>query len=265
MSSPENNGLHLEISRAIERDEFVLYYQPQFNLITSKFEGVEALIRWEHPEKGLLLPEHFLSTIEESLFLIEIGRWIMRTACEQNKLWQDKGLQPIRVAVNVASSHLEQDNFVDDVLTILAEFDLHPGSLELEITENTILHNNVKSIENIHKLKKIGVNIALDDFGTGYSSISHLKKIPVDRIKIDKTFIENIHVNADDAAIVRAIISLATIMNLQVLAEGVETLNQLQMLIFHECKEAQGFYFSRPLSADDVEKFLLHHERNPFL
>lgn len=255
-----------ELLNAIKNCEFILYYQPQFNLSTTKFEGVEALIRWQHPQKGLILPSEFLPAAEESGFIVRIGEWVLETACKQIKAWQDKGLSPIRVAVNISGKQFQQQNFVENIMKILQLIDLKPEYLELEITENIIIHDDdEKIIHTIHRLKQLGVQIALDDFGTGYSSISYLKKIPIDRIKIDRTYIENINVKSDDAAIVRAIIALATSLNLQVLAEGVESLKQLKLLMSQECKEVQGFYFSEPLPAKEVEKFLQFYQNNPFI
>jgi len=258
--------LKKELLRAIKSQEFVLYYQPQFNLTTAKFDGVEALIRWRHPERGILLPADFISVAEESGLIVRIGEWVVKTACKQNKAWQKKGLPFIRVAVNVSGKQFQQNEFVEFVMQTLQKFQLKPQYLELELTENIIIHDDdEKIIHTIHRLKKLGVQIALDDFGTGYSSISYLKKIPIDRIKIDRTYIQNINANSDDAAIVRAIIALATTLNLEVLAEGVESLRQLEMLISQDCKEAQGFYFSKPLPAEEVEKFLIFYQNNPFL
>lgn len=265
MDTVKKDELKKELLAGLKNLEFVLYYQPQFNLATTKFEGVEALIRWRHPKRGLLLPTEFIPLAEESGMIIRIGEWAIKAACLQNKMWQDKGLPQIRVAVNVSGRQFRHKDFVEFIINMLHEINLKPKYLELEITENIIIHDDDhKVIHAINRLKKLGVQIALDDFGTGYSSISHLKKIPIDRIKIDKTYIKNININSDDAAIVRAIIALATSLNLQVLAEGVESLKQLKMLLSQECKEVQGFYFSEPLSAEETEKFLKFYQDKPF-
>lgn len=255
-----------ELLNAIKNQEFILHYQPQFNLLSGQFEGVEALVRWAHPKHGILLPAEFIPHAEESDLIVHLGEWVLKTACLQVKHWQDKGLSTMRVAVNVSGRQFQQKNFVELVMAVLQEAKLNSESLELEITENIIIHDDdERIIQTIHRLKKLGVQIALDDFGTGYSSISYLKKIPVDRIKIDRTFIQNINEQIDDAAIVKAIIALATSLNLHVLAEGVETLQQLELLLSQECKEAQGYYFSKPLPAEEVEKFLLFHQNRKFL
>lgn len=265
MESTNKEDLKAEILNGLKNQEFVLYYQPQFNLATTQFEGVEALIRWQHPKKGFLLPGDFVSFAEESGLIVRIGEWVLKTACTQIKTWHDKGLPPIRVAVNISARQFQSKDFVESVMHLLEEINLKPKYLELEITENIIIHDDDHTIiHTIHRLKKLGVQIALDDFGTGYSSISYLKKIPIDRIKIDRTYIKNINTNSDDAAIVRAIIALATSLNLQVLAEGVESLKQLKMLLSQECKEVQGFYFSEPLPAEETEKFLRFYQDKPF-
>lgn len=264
MDSSKKQELKIELLNALKNNEFVLYYQPQFNLATSKVEGVEALIRWQHPKKGLLLPNEFIELAEESGLIIRIGEWAIKSACLQNKIWQDKGLPQIRMSVNVSGRQFRNKNFVEFIINTLNEINLKPKFLELEILENIILHDNRQVIESIRRLKKLGVQIALDDFGTGYSSISHLKKIPIDRIKIDETYIRNINKNSDDAAIVKAIIALASSLNLQVLAEGVESLKQLKLLLAQECNEVQGFYFSEPLPAEETEKFLKLYQDKPF-
>lgn len=261
MLTNNNESLKIELLSALKNEEFVLYYQPQFNLASGLFEGVEALIRWQHPTKGLLLPMEFISVAEESGLIVRIGEWVLRTACQQTKLWQEMGIPLLRIAVNISARQFKQKDFVELVMQIVKEANLKPQFLELELTENmTFPDDDEKMINAIRRLKKLGVLIALDDFGTGYSSISHLRKIPIDRIKIDKMYIQHIHSKAEDAAIVRAIIVLGQSLNLDVMAEGVETLEQLALLSSQECKEIQGFYFSEPLSSEEVEKFLLIHQ-----
>lgn len=252
-----NDEFETELHRALKNNEFILYYQPQFNLATSTFEGVEALIRWKHPHKGLLMPLNFISTVEESDLIVDVGEWVLRSACLQMRDWQDKGLSPVRMAVNVANKQLKQHNFYEVVMNTLNEVHLDPICLELELSENVIINNDDGDvIDTIKRLKNAGILIALDDFGIGHSNATYLAKIPVDRIKIDKSYINNIHNNDNDAAIVKSLILLAEKLNLQIVAEGVETLMQLQMLLTHECKEIQGYYFSEPLPAEQVEIFL---------
>jgi EAL domain-containing protein (putative c-di-GMP-specific phosphodiesterase class I) len=252
-----NNELQNELMQALKNNEFILYYQPQFNLATSTFEGIEALIRWKHPHKGLLMPLDFILKAEESDVIIDIGEWVLKSACLQMKIWQDKGLSPVRMAVNVANKQLKQRNFYELVMNTLKEVHLDPIRLELELSENIMIDNDdIDVIDTIKRLKNAGILIALDDFGMGNSNATYLAKIPVDRIKIDKSYINNIH-NATDAAIVKSLIMLAEKLNLQIVAEGVETLMQLQMLLTHECKEIQGYYYSEPLPAEQVEVFLI--------
>ncbi|VVC76044.1 Phytochrome-like protein cph2 [Aquicella siphonis] len=258
MTNPNYSEREQELLRAVHNQELVLYYQPQFNVATSTFEGIEALIRWRHPERGLLTPDQFIPFAEQSDLIIHIGEWALSQACKQFKIWQGKGLSPVRVAVNVSGRQFLQQNFVEVVFGILAEVKLDPACLELEISENTIIREDDRTlIEMIQRLNKAGILIALDDFGTGHSSVNYLQHIPVNRIKIDKLYIKNIHSNDADVTVVKSLIKLAQDMNLQVVAEGVETLIQLQTLLSQECQEIQGYYFSQPLPAEKVEQFLL--------
>lgn len=245
----------IALRHAIENNEFFLVYQPQFDLKSQAMVAVEALIRWNHPTKGLLLPLEFIPLAEETGMIVPIGEWVLREACKQCKSWHDAGLPKIRVAVNVAVQQFNQQNMVELVRNVLNDVRLRPEYLELEITESVIV-NNVDTIRVISKLKDLGVIITLDDFGTGYSSLSYLKNIPLDKLKIDKSFINSIQ-NADDKDVIsQAIISIAKNLKLGVLAEGVETLNQVNFLKLHDCTEVQGFYFSKPLSAVALVKLL---------
>lgn len=246
-----------DLIKALKNHEFILYYQPEYNISTSTFEGVEALIRWKHPTYGLLLPGEFIYRAEELNLIEEIGEWVLYTAIKQNKEWQNKGLPALRIAVNVSGMQFDSPDFVDLVLDTLQKHDLAPQYLELELNENIIIgYKDKQIIESVKRLSDEGVQIALDDFGTGHSTISYLSLIPVDRIKIDKSYIENISSDPKDAAIVKAIIELAADSNLQVLAEGIESLKQLQTIAEIKGVETQGFYFSEPLPAEEVEKFL---------
>lgn len=246
-----------DLENALKNKEFILYYQPEFNISTSTFEAVEALIRWNHPNYGLLLPGQFIYRAEECSLIEELGEWVLYTAIKQNKEWQNKGLPAVRIAVNVSGMQFDSPDFARLVLDILQKHNLEPHYLELELNENMIIDcNDQQTIETIKYLSDQGVQIALDDFGTGHSTISYLNLIPVNRIKIDKSYIENINSDPKDAAIVKAIIDLAADSNLQVLAEGIESLKQLQAVAEIKGVETQGFYFSHPLPATEVEKFL---------
>lgn len=247
----------------IRRGEFILYYQPQFNLFTEKFAGVEALLRWHHPQYGLLMPNEFIPLAEESDAILALGRWVLEAACQEIKQWQSGGLYDLRVAINVSVKELEHDDYVNIVRDVLTKTKLAPHCLELEISENILLDNQA-IIDRIHALKQLGVQIVLDDFGVGFTSVHSLKMIPVDKIKIDQSFVRDINTNKADAAIVRAFIALARAMHLQVVAEGVESLKQLHALISDACVEVQGFFFSEPLPHDEMQSFLLKYKEDVF-
>lgn len=244
-----------QLRNALINDELFLNYQPEYDINTGRIVAAEALLRWHHPEKGILLPIDFVPLAEETGLIISIGEWVIRTACKQNKAWFDAGLPPMRVAVNVVSQQLKQKNFVSIVGQILQESGLKPELLEIELTENIII-NSLDIIKTITDLKELGVTIALDDFGTGYTSLGHLNKIPLDRLKIDRSFIENIKTVDDDDVIIRAVIAMAHNLNLEVLAEGVETEQQLNFLKTHHCSEVQGYYYSQPLNAESFRELL---------
>ncbi len=244
-----------ELRRALSNEEFFLYYQPQFDLKSETLVSVEALIRWQHPTKGVIYPMDFIPLAEESGLIVPIGEWVLRTACKQNKKWQDAGFIPIRVAVNVTTKQFRLYNLVDIVAKILNETGLEAKYLELELTENTIV-NNIDIINTIHDLKKMGIQIVLDDFGTGYSSLNYLRELPVDRLKIDQSYVQNIDTNRGDDFIIQAIIAMAHSLNLEVLAEGVESEKQLEFLKKHKCSEVQGFYFSKPIPPELCEELL---------
>ncbi len=251
----------VELRRAIANNEFFLVYQPQLDLTAQKIVVVEALLRWNHPTKGILLPIDFIPVAEETGLIIPIGEWVLRKACMQNLEWQKAGLPPIRVAVNVTLQQFKHYDLVNAIDKILKETKLEPKYLEIELTENIIL-SNTEIIKATTELKKLGVVIAIDDFGTGYSSLSYLHKIPLDRLKIDSSFIKHIHSPDDDEVIIRAIIAMAKNLNLEVLAEGVETRDQLNFLKKYECDDIQGFYFSSPLTSEKLTEYLRHPEKS---
>lgn len=245
-----------DIRHALIHDEFKLYYQPQFDLTNEKLVSVEALIRWYHPTKGMILPIDFIPLAEDSGLIVPIGEWVLRHACYQIKKWQEEGLPLIRVAVNVTTKQFRLYNFVETVENILCESGLEAKYLELELTENMII-NNADIVKTITDLKKLGVQIVLDDFGTGYSSLNYLREIPVDRLKIDQSYVQNIESNRGDDVIIQAIIAMAKSLHLEVLAEGVETQSQLEFLKKQKCGEVQGFYFSKPISSKDCKELLI--------
>lgn len=252
----ERQSLENGLRDAMERREFVLHYQPKMNLETVAIIGVEALIRWHHPQRGLVPPAQFIPIAEECGFIVPIGRWVLREACHQARAWQDAGLRPMRIAVNVSAVELRANDFVAGVQDILTESGLDPRYLELELTETFLLQDSKATAAVLHALKGMGVQIALDDFGTGYSSLSYLKRFPIDTLKIDRSFVRDLTTDADDASIVSAVISMGKSLHMGVVAEGVETREQLAFLQEQSCPEGQGYYFSRPVVAEEFTQLL---------
>ena len=251
----ERHKLEVALRLALERDEFVLHYQPQVALASGKIVGAEALIRWQHPERGLIVPGGFIATAEETSLIEPIGRWVLMQACTQAKKWQETGSDPIRVAVNISARQLlDPREFLRYVQQVLDETGLDPRSLELEVTESLLLANVEDNIEVFRKLGKLGIHIAVDDFGTGYSSLAYLKQLPIDTLKVDRTFVRDIETDPEDAAIVTAIIAMAHSLKLRVTAEGVEDPGQLQALRALHCDQYQGYLLSKPLASDEFAK-----------
>ncbi|ULL18919.1 EAL domain-containing protein [Paenibacillus sp. H1-7] len=240
------------LRKAIAKNELMLYYQPQIRTGDSRMVGVEALVRWNHPTKGVLSPGMFIPIAEETGMITEIGTWVLREACRQMREWHLQGGPLIPVSVNLSSHQFHQSNLVDYIKSILEETGLEPQYLELEITESMMMDASVSTVI-LNKLNELGIRISLDDFGTGYSSLSYLKMLPIDKLKIDRSFITDITVNDNDKAIVATIIAMAQHLKMDVIAEGIETKDQLDILTANDCREIQGYYFSRPLSADEVE------------
>ncbi|QDC45365.1 EAL domain-containing protein [Methylophilus medardicus] len=248
--------LENSLQKAISNNELHLFYQPKVSINTGKIIGAEALIRWMHPQWGMMMPDRFIKVAEESGLIKGIGLWVLREACTQNKKWQAAGLPEIPIAINVSVVELHHANFMQEVVKVLLQTGLHPHHLELEVTESVAIQSEVTVIQDLNKLKEMGVRLSVDDFGTGYSSLSYLKLLPVNTIKIDKSFIRDIQVDANDAAIVNAIIKMSQSLGLTVIAEGVETEAQLAFLKSHNCDEMQGYLFSRPLPADEFAALL---------
>ena len=254
----ERQSLEGALRHAIQQNEFKLHYQPIMNLATGAMTGVEALLRWRHPSVGAVLPAQFIPIAEESGLIVLVGRWVLREACRQAKVWQETGLPSFRLAVNISTVELRSKEFVADVSTILKETGLDPDGLDLEITETFLMQDSKSTTVVLEALREIGVHLALDDFGTGYSSLSYARRFPIDTLKIDRTFVRNITADIDDASVVRAIIQMGNSLRMRVVAEGVETPQQLQFLKQNDCSEAQGYYFSHPLTGDGVVDFLAH-------
>jgi len=246
-----------ELRRAVERDEFVLHYQPQKDIRTGKVVGVEALVRWQHPVEGLLLPGAFIPLAEETGLIVAIGDIVLRKACQQNRDWQDRGLAMLRVAVNVSARQFLERSLTDQVSSALQSAGLDSRWLELELTESLIMRDLEGAIERMHELKLLGVSLAIDDFGTGYSSLSTLRRFPLSRLKIDRSFIADIPNKAGDMAITAAIVSLGRTLELEVVAEGVETEEQAHFLAGAGCEMFQGYLLARPLPPSEVEDLIL--------
>ncbi|TCS62658.1 EAL domain-containing protein [Varunaivibrio sulfuroxidans] len=251
------NEMEQDLRRALENKEFYLLYQPKVLSKDGEIVGMEALIRWNHPERGNIPPSDFIPLAEKSGLIVPIGEWVLRTAASQNKAWQDMGLKPLGVAVNLSAVQFRDDYLVGMVADILDEVGLDPQYLELEITESTAMDDASKTADILDHLTQLGVKISLDDFGTGYSSLAYLKRFPLDRIKIDMSFVRDIISDGNDAAIVNAVINLGRALDMMVTAEGVETQAQLAHLSANGCDEVQGFYFSRPVSAEQFPALLL--------
>ncbi|TAN49135.1 MAG: EAL domain-containing protein [Methylococcaceae bacterium] len=245
-----------QLRHALERHELVLYYQPQIDLHAGTICGVEALLRWRHPDRGMVPPGEFITIAEDSGLIAPIGAWVLREACLANKAWLDAGLPEILVAVNVSAKQLRQKDFVDTVAAVLAETELPPHLLEVELTESCVMQDPEQAIAILEALKAMGIKLAMDDFGTGYSGLAYLKRLPFDKIKIDRSFVTDVAADADDAAIARTIIAMAHSMHRIAIAEGVETTAQLDFLRAEGCDEIQGYYFSRPLEQTALERFI---------
>ena len=253
--------LESNLRPGLERSEFFIHYQPQVAIHDFHLVGMEALVRWQHPQLGVLYPCEFITLAEESGMIISLGEWVMRTACAQNKVWQDAGLTPMRLSVNFSARQFQQPTFITDVAQILKDTNLDPRWLELELTESSIMKDPEQAIEKLHELKLMGIKVAIDDFGTGYSSLNYLKRFPIDTLKIDKSFVADVCKDPHDTAIVRAIINLGHALDVTVIAEGVETKEQLQYLSALECDAVQGFLFSKALSAKAFEELLVEQLR----
>jgi diguanylate cyclase (GGDEF)-like protein/PAS domain S-box-containing protein len=246
----ERQSIEASLRCALERDEFTLHYQPKICLRTGAIVGAEALIRWMHPVRGMVPPAQFIAIAEDCGLILPIGKWVLRQACEQARIWVDAGYPAIGIAVNVSGAELKEEGFLEDLLAILEQTRLDPRLLELELTESVLMRRTDSTITILTILRERGVQVAVDDFGTGYSSLSYLQIFPLDVLKIDQSFVRQIAINGSDAAIVTAVIGMARNLKLRVIAEGVETREELDFLLAHECDEAQGYYFSKPIPAD---------------
>ncbi|MEJ7808094.1 MAG: EAL domain-containing protein, partial [Telluria sp.] len=247
------------LRRAVENEEFVLVYQPKVQLSSGRIAGLEALLRWQRPGHGMVSPQAFIPVLEETGLIVQVGRWVIASACRQIALWMRSGIGAMQVAVNISGRQFIGCDLEADVVKALEDFGVPPELLELELTESSLMANTDRTIVALKNLKSRGVRISIDDFGTGYSSLAYLRRFPIDKLKIDIAFIRHVTTNPDDSAIVLAIISMAHSLKLEVIAEGVETEAQLSYLARQRCDQIQGFYFSRPLALQDVEALMLAH------
>jgi diguanylate cyclase (GGDEF)-like protein len=258
MNESAAERLHLEqaLRTAIEQEQFIVHYQPQVDLVTGRVSGMEALVRWAHPTEGLIAPDRFIPMAEETGLIVPLGEWVLRTACHQNKAWQDAGLPHIPVAVNLSARQFQSEVPAEWIGRALEDSGLSPASLDLELTESTVMTDADVAIDTLERMRSIGVRISIDDFGTGHSSLSYLKRFPFHRLKIDKAFVRSLLVDRKDEAITRAIIGMANNLELKAVAEGVETFEQLEFLRGLGCDEVQGFLVSRPMPSTEAGVFL---------
>jgi diguanylate cyclase (GGDEF)-like protein len=259
--SIERLMLETGLRRALDRGEFVLHYQPRLDLHRDSVSGVEALLRWQHPDLGLLQPNHFVPLAEETGLIVPIGRWVLEHACAQNMRWQRQGLPPLRVAVNLSPRQFVDPNLLNDIRNALGQSGMPPSLLELEITESVVMQDLARTVRLLNEIKDLGITLSIDDFGTGYSSMAMVRELPIDALKIDRSFVRDIGRDAEGKAIINAIIALGRALDLTVIAEGVETKEQEAFLRAQQCDEEQGYLISKPLPPDDFSIFLANHTR----
>jgi EAL domain-containing protein (putative c-di-GMP-specific phosphodiesterase class I) len=263
VQSLERLTLETSLRRAVEREEFFLHYQAKLDFTTGRITGVEALLRWQHPDLGLVAPARFIPVAEETGLIVAIGRWVLHKACAQNVAWQQEGLPPLCMAVNLSARQFVDENLLKDISAALDRSGMKPELLELELTESMVMQNPERATKLLTEIKNKGIRIAIDDFGVGYSSLAHIKRFPIDTLKVDRSFIRDLADNAEDRAITDAIITMGRSLSLTVVAEGVETQEQLDFLSEHACDAMQGFHFSRPIPQDQFASFLRQHVASP--
>ena len=256
MCDPDQMMLETDLRCAVENGQFLLHYQPKVSLKNGEVVGVEALLRWQHPTRGVIAPAFFIPLAEESGMIIDIGTWVLRQACIQHCLWRDSGLHPIQMAVNISPLQFRQEDFVDLVRSVVAETGIDPRYVELEMTEGTVMLNVSSVLETLNSLKEIGVRLAIDDFGTGYSNLNYLKHFPIDCIKIDQSFVRGIDGSAVNESIVRAIVAMANCLSMETVAEGTENMAELDIVKDCLCGSAQGFHFARPMPPRELSAWM---------
>jgi diguanylate cyclase len=248
--------METRLREAIDNSEFELHYQPQINLLTGQLIGCEALVRWRHQSKGLIPPNQFITIAEETGLISQIGNWVLRTACKQIKIWGDQDFPEFPVSVNLSGVQMRSERILENIIKIVKGAAVDPRLIELEMTETVLMHDRDRAVELLRELKRHGLALSIDDFGTGYSSMAYLKQFPVDKLKIDRSFIGDLATDKGDKAIVNAIIAMARSLNLKVIAEGVETKAQAELLRSYGCHEVQGFFFGKPMPVQEFDLFL---------
>ncbi|MCF4976083.1 EAL domain-containing protein, partial [Pseudomonas lactis] len=256
LRAQHQQNLESAIRQALDRDEFVLHYQPKLALESGRIVGAEALTRWFRPQSGWVSPADFIPVAEDSGLIVRLTQWVLRQACAQAQAWREMGLVPLRMSVNISAIDFRQRDFVDNLAAILKETGLPPTQLELEITESVLMQNVDETVETLQKIKAMGIRLALDDFGTGYSSLSYLRRFPIDVLKIDQSFVRGLRINSQDEQLISAIIGMGKSLELNIIAEGVETIDQLNFLKAQQCEEGQGFLFSKALPSKDFVQLL---------
>jgi EAL domain-containing protein (putative c-di-GMP-specific phosphodiesterase class I) len=251
--------LSVDLKHAVGRGELCLHYQPKVDTANGNLLGMEALVRWLHPERGMISPVEFIPIAEDTGLIVNIGRWVLREACRQNAEWQKAGMRPLRVAVNLSARQFSSGNLLNDIDAALADSGLSVDSLELEITESMVMEDPDGVIKVLTKIHDKGIHLALDDFGTGHSSLAYIKRFPIDCVKIDRAFIKDTPANTEDVAIAKMIVAMAQALDLSTVAEGVETAEQLELLRNMGCGQIQGYFFSRPLSPVDFLSYYKAH------
>ena len=248
--------LEADLRRALERGEFLLHYQPKVDIASGRVIGCEALVRWQHPERGLVSPGSFIPLAEETGLIVPLGAWVLREACAQARKWLEEGLDIGKIAVNLSARQFAQSDLIDQVQKTLETNGLDPAILDLELTESMIMHDPARAAETMHRLKVIGIGLCLDDFGTGYSSLNYLRRFPVDYLKIDRSFILDVTTDPSGAAVTRSIVAIAHSLGIAAVAEGVDSWEQFDFLVGSQCDALQGFLFSRPLVASEFARLL---------
>jgi EAL domain-containing protein (putative c-di-GMP-specific phosphodiesterase class I) len=259
----ERLELESALRQSLVRRELLLHYQPRFDLKTGAVIGMEALLRWMHPERGMMLPDRFVPLAEETGLIVQIGEWVLRAACAQNRAWQEEGLRPVTVSVNLSARQFRQPDLVKSVTRVLEDTGLEPRHLEIELTESMVMHDAAGAIATLRALKKLGIGLSVDDFGTGYSSLSYLKTLPIDKLKIDQSFVRDVAARrgGDGGLLAQAILSLGHSLKLGVVAEGVETAAQEKFLRKHRCDEVQGYHFGKPIPPERCWSLLARSRR----